>query len=372
MVTGFDAKRAFHNRSGLGNYSRNLLKSFFRHYPENEYILYSPAGKNMIEFAGRENYILKSPEKPLHRVFPSLWRTKEVSRQVIKDGADIFHGLSSELPLSLDKSKIKTLVTVHDLIYLRYPDLYRRIDRDIYYRKTKYACVYSDHIIAISEQTKSDIINYMGVIPSRISVIYQDCHPSFYNTPGSHEKEEIKRKYSLPGNYLLYVGTIEERKNLLTLIRALEISNIDIPLVVVGRKTSYFKTVAEYIRKNRIRNIIFLEEVENTDLPAIYQGSSCFIYPSVFEGFGIPIIEALVSAVPVITSKGSCFREAGGPGSEYIDPADPAELAEALLKVTGDTSAARMMISKGKEHAKKFRAELIAGQYMDLYRSLTG
>ncbi|MFO7853267.1 MAG: glycosyltransferase family 4 protein [Bacteroidota bacterium] len=370
MILGFDAKRAFFNRSGLGSYSRNLLNSFFKFYPGNKYILYSPRSKNKIDFTHRDNYILRTPEDTINRVFTSLWRTKGISKQISKDSPDIYHGLSSELPLSLKKSSIKTLVTVHDLIYMRYPGLYKIIDRNIYFGKTIHACKHSDHIVAISEQTKADIVYFTGTEHNKISVIYQDCHPSFYATPDEDKKDELRKKYSLPSEYLLYVGTIEERKNLLSIIKALKISQLEVPLVVVGKKTPYFKKVSSYISRNNIKNITVLDTMNNEDLPAIYRMAACFIYPSFFEGFGIPIIEALVSGVPVITSIGSCFREAGGPGSIYVDPSEPEELSEAIVSVINDKSLSSKMISQGKEYAQRFRAEAIAEQYINLYKSL--
>ncbi|MFO7754725.1 MAG: glycosyltransferase family 1 protein [Bacteroidales bacterium] len=370
MIIGFDAKRAFFNRSGLGNYSRNLLSSFFRYYPENGYILYSPAARGMIEFAGPDNYTLRTPEKAIHRIFPSLWRSRGISRQIVSDSPDIYHGLSSELPRSLPVN-IKKLVTVHDLIYMRYPQLYSPADRNIYYLKTRHACSSADQIIAISEQTKTDIMNFTGTDAGKITVIYQDCHPSFRVKAEEETKEALRKKYSLPDNYLLYVGTIEERKNLLSVVRALHTGGIDMPLVAIGRKTSYYRKVKAYINNNNMHNIIFPAGVENGELPALYQMASCFIYPSVFEGFGIPVIEALVSGVPVITSKGSCFSEAGGPGSVYIDPHDHEELSEAITKIISNRGIAEKMITEGKEYSRKFRAELIAGHYINLYRSLS-
>ncbi|MDZ7738158.1 MAG: glycosyltransferase family 1 protein [Bacteroidales bacterium] len=369
MIIGFDAKRAFFNRSGLGNYSRNLLNSFFSYYPENGYILYSPAAKGRIEFAEPHNYTLSTPEKALHRAFPSLWRSRGISRQIKSDSPDIFHGLSSELPRSLPLN-VKKVVTVHDLIYMRYPQMYSPANRNIYYLKTRHACASADQIIAISEQTKTDIMNFTGTDAGKITVIYQDCHPSFRVKAEVETKKALRKKYSLPDNYLLYVGTIEERKNLLSVVSALHTGNIDIPLVVIGRKTAYYRKVKAYINNNNMRNIIFPAGVENKELPALYQMASCFIYPSVFEGFGIPLVEALVSGVPVITSRGSCFSEAGGPGSIYIDPHDIPEISDAILSVINDTRKAAGMVSDGLKHATGFRSDKIAAQYMEIYRSI--
>lgn len=371
MKIGFDAKRAFFNRSGLGNYSRNLLRSFFRYFPQNEYLLYSPSSNNIIGFSNRENYSIRTPEKQMHKMFQSYWRTKGIREQLLKDDVDVYHGLSSELPVLRKGDNIRTVVTVHDLIYMRYPELYTFIDRKIYFRKTKYACDRANRIVAISDQTRKDIIRFTGTPAEKISVIYQDCHPLFYAEYPNTLKQKTRDKYKLPDTYLLYVGTVEERKNLLSIIKAIEIGKIDMPLVVVGRKRDYYKKVKDYIERNRIKNILFLDEVTNEDLPLIYSLASCFIYPSVFEGFGIPVIEALVSGVPVITSRGSCFSEAGGPGSIYIDPHNPEELSRAILDVINDSLKADKMVSEGLKYAERFRSDKIASQYMEVYSSIS-
>lgn len=369
IAIGFDAKRAFFNKSGLGNYSRNLLRAFSEFYPGNSYFLFTPkTGKRFI-LENEENFRIVSP-KGAGRLSGPLWRTF-MTGGIKRQGVDIFHGLSQELPLRINKARIRSVVTVHDLIFLRFPRYYKRIDVEIYRRKIAYACKVADHIVAISEQTRKDITEFLGIDPAKISVIYQGCNPVFRKKFNKQLFQEVRSKYNLPERYLLYVGTIEERKNLAGILKAMNEAGIDIPLVAVGRKKEhYFSEICRYITVNGMKNILFPEEITNDELPALYQNAECFLYPSFFEGFGIPVIEALVSNTPVITSNSGCLFEAGGPGSLYVDPYNSAAIAEAILQVAGNPEKRDDMIRRGAEYSEKFRDDKIAGAYMDLYFSL--
>jgi glycosyltransferase involved in cell wall biosynthesis len=265
---------------------------------------------------------------------------------------------------------VKTVVSIHDLIFLRYPEFYKPIDRKIYTSKFRHACRDANKIIAISQQTKSDIMEFFGTAENKIDVIYQACNEGFHSLATSSERIALKEKYGLPENYLLYVGTIEKRKNLLNLLQAIHLGKIDVPLVIVGKPTNYLKPVQDYIRTNRIENIYFLSGVPNEDLPGIYQMSTLFVYPSVFEGFGIPILEALYSKTPVITSIGSCFSEAGGKYSIYIDPTNPEEMANAITRVLSDTNLQSTMVEEGYKHALSFDHSTIASRLMNMYKQL--
>ena len=176
-----------------------------------------------------------------------------------------------------------------------------------------------------------------------------------------------KQQFNLPDEYLLYVGTIEERKNLLSIVQALYQAKIDFPLVVVGRKTSYFNRVKQFIEHNRMENIFFLDHVRNTDLPAIYQGSAGFIYPSLYEGFGIPILEALNSGIPVITTRGGCLEETAGKGALLIDPYDPGALAYAIRQVLEQPEIRRKLIRGGRAHALKYREDRTIPSLYNVY-----
>jgi len=174
-------------------------------------------------------------------------------------------------------------------------------------------------------------------------------------------------KYLIPNKYILYVGNIEERKNILNIIKAIHRAKINYPFVIVGRTSRYMSIVKAYIENYNLKNIYFLQNVPSEDLPAIYQMAELFVYPSFFEGFGIPILEALVSKVPVITSKGGCFAEAGGKSTIYVDPYNPHEIGEAINAVLKNPILKENMIVDGYMHAQKFRHEVIAQQLIKVY-----
>ncbi len=371
MRIGFDAKRAFFNYSGLGNYSRNTIQYLTQHYPENEYLLYIPQKSLTPPFQNAPGRQLIYPDGPVSGLFPSFWRSFLLPRKLYSDKINLYHGLSNEIPFGIHKYKIKSVVTIHDLIFLRYPEWYNRIDRMIYKRKTLYSCRNADRIIAISNQTRDDIIEFYKISPEKIDVVYQGCDPQFYKESAQSLKEEILKKYDISAGYLLYVGTIEKRKNLLNIVKALHSGKISRPLVVIGRQTSYAKVVKEYVDTHQLKNIRFLENVPGQDLASIYQMASLFIYPSVYEGFGIPILEALYSKIPVITTSGGCFREAGGEHSIYIDPENIEQISDSIKEVLSNNELRLNMIINGYDHALRFNDRTIAHNLIMVYRSVT-
>lgn len=371
MNIGFDAKRAFLNSSGLGNYARTLVKSLNEYYPDNTYSLFTPRQSDndfKKHIAPFSNIPVYEPQNFIDKKLRSRWRSYGITDTLKDIKADIYHGLSNELPFNINTFKGKKIVTIHDLIFLRHPDLYPYLDRKIYNKKFRHACDVADTIVAISEETKRDIEHYYFIPESKIKVIYQSCDPLYYQAPDQQMINTVSAKYKLPEHYLLYVGTIEERKNLLTIVKALKEVK-DIPLVVIGKKKGYFEKVKNYLTENKMtERVLFLEDVENNEMPAIYQKATIFIFPSVFEGFGIPIIEALTSKTPVITTKGGCFPEAGGPDSIYIDPSNEKELAENIRTLLDSDSLRKQMADKGFEYAQRFHPKVISEQMMELYK----
>lgn len=370
MILGFDAKRFFHNKTGLGNYSRDLIRILVQYHPENSYLLYNPKPKKIDRIPVDGKIIIEHlPESKKDKKLSSLWRLFSISTQIKKDKVDLYHGLSGEIPMGLNKSQVKTVVTIHDLIFMRYPNLYSFFDRKIHYYKFKYAANKADLVIAISKQTKKDIITYLKINPHKIKVIYQGCAPIFKEEIPAEFIEFTRNKYLLPTKFILNVGTIEKRKNVLSVIKA--IKEIDIQLVIIGKKTAYFNEINTFISENKLQNkVIFLENVELKELASIYRMASVFIYPSVFEGFGIPIIEALYSKTPVITSKGGCFSEAGGENSIYIDALNTEEIKVKLEEVLANPEKREAMKQKGHEFVQKFNDENIATEWIETYHEV--
>jgi glycosyltransferase involved in cell wall biosynthesis len=309
----------------------------------------------------------------LYRFFKagSLWRTWGIAKEPTVRGLNVFHGLSNELPLNLPKG-IRKVVTVHDLIFLRFPMFYNPIDVRIYEAKVKAACQSADVVIAISQQTADDVHSFLNIRASKIEVIYQGCHPQFKQEKSLTDIMAVKRKYSLPDKYMLYVGTVERRKNVILAVQALGLlpPASRIPLVIMGRETAYKRSVVAAASQAGVTDsLIFIHNGSFPDFPSIYQGAQLFVYPSLFEGFGIPLVEALESGIPAITSKGSCFTEAAGPDSVYVDPGDIEEMALQMNRVLSDDAVRQRMIVSGKKFIEKFSPSTIATQLMSVYTS---
>jgi glycosyltransferase involved in cell wall biosynthesis len=379
MFLAFDAKRAFHNRTGLGNYSRTLLESLARYYPSHTYYLCNPKPSSFYTppFPSMQEV---RPQRWLDRTLSSLWRSKTVVRDLRKLGIDCYHGLSHEIPFGINKTGIRTLVTMHDLIYERYPHQYNPVDVRIYRKKYKYACKHADRIIAISEQTKKDVVEIYGIPAEKIAVCHLSCDSRFERMASAAEKDRVRREYGLPDQFLLYVGSIIERKNLLNICKALFLlrDEIKTPLIVIGNGGKYKEQVKSYILQNSLQDrIIFLNESPaynnprfNDDLPLIYQLANALVFPSMFEGFGIPLLEALWSGLPVITASVSSLPEVTGDAAIYIDPMRADELAEAIRRVLKEPGLADTLIKKGKLRALQFTTEKTAAAVMKQYNNL--
>jgi glycosyltransferase involved in cell wall biosynthesis len=375
MKIGFDAKRAFTNFTGLGNYSRSTVKILADCFPSNSYYLYNPRlpDEHQIKFLDLPHHSkvhIKIPQSFFYKLFPSLWRRMGITTDLKKDQLDIFHGLSHELPLGIEKTNIPSVVTIHDLIFLRFPQYYKRTDRKIYASKVKHACEVADLIIAISEQTKNDIIHFFNIDENKIRVVYQSCAAVFHQKIDDMMLMKVRVKYKLPQRFILNVGTIERRKNAMLIIKALKNTNENIPLVIIGRETSYVKELKDYLNVNHLEHrVIFHHKITFDELPIIYNLATMFIYPSKFEGFGIPIIEALQCGVPVIAAKGSCLEEAGGHTCIYVEPDDAEGMANAINTLLNEDKNEER-ISAGKKYVERFHQEKIAKDLMKVYEEL--
>ncbi len=361
MKIGFDAKRLFNNFTGLGNYSRFVVDTLLEEGTTDNYCLYTTKIKNRPEtkryLQDPHLKIITPPSWMKPSPLAAIWRsTLPISAKEFSS-LDVYHGLSHELPMGIP-SHVKTIVTIHDLIFLRYPQFYSRFDVMMHHQKVKHACRVADRVVAVSEQTAKDIIQFLNADPAKIKVIYQGCHRQFRHKHRPEEIAAVRKKYDLPERYILMVGSIESRKNAITLLKAFAMLPMDgrPGLVLVGKGTTYLDQVKSTIAALNIeKEVALIHHAAFSDLPAIYQGATVFAYPSLFEGFGIPIIEAIESGIPVLISKGSCFAEAGGPQAWYADPQLPEEWASLLKEILGSDNQQR--IASQQEHVLKFRPE---------------
>jgi len=368
MIIGFDAKRAFHNFSGLGNYSRLLIQSLSELYKENQYYLYTPNYKphQLHIFSENENCNTITPNGIVNLLPSSFWRTYFMANEINEHNIEIFHGLSGELPVSA--LKMPKVVTIHDLIFMRYPEYYATYDRKMYEKKFRHACKIADIIITVSKQTADDCIRFLGIDARKIEIGYQSCDPIFFEPIN---KNNILRKYNLPNKFILNVGTIEARKNLLNLVKALKYIDEDIELVAIGRRTPYTAQVEKYIKENRLSHRVkLMHSVPFRDFPWIYAAASAFLYPSVFEGFGIPVLEALAIGTPTATSNISSMPEVGGDAALYFDPYNIEDMADKINLLLHDTETVAKLNSNRAKQLDKFAIKNIAENVHSIYKTI--
>lgn len=405
MIIGYDGKRAVSNLTGLGNYSRLVIEEIGKKLqhssrlqqeigqeekdlPKREFGMYassSPLKKD----DGESRLLVYTPKmvpntrlEPIRRLknvefrFPpaiglggTMWRTFGVTNNIAADGCSIYHGLSNELPLNIRQSGVKSVVTVHDVIYRRLEYCYKWIDRQIYNYKYGHSCQNADRIIAVSECTKRDIMEFYDIPEDKIDVIYQGCSDIFRATPSRTDLEDARRRLNLPKRFVMQVGTVERRKNLELTLRAMSAVPRDIHLVVVGRDHhGYLKEMQRLVGELGLTpRVHFLNHVGFRDLPMLYSLAEVSLYPSRYEGFGIPIIESIESGTPVVAATGSCLEEAGGEGGLYVNPDLPREMSEAICTLTEDPNKALQMVTEGKRHVRKFDNSRMADNILATY-----
>lgn len=347
MLIGFDAKRAVCNMTGLGNYSREVIDVLSARRPGDDLRLYTPRMRfnpRLSPLLGRPNVQLATPA-PGTRL-PGLWRVyRGLTQDLVRDGVQLYHGLSGELPVDIARAGIPTVLTVHDVIFRRLPRCYAAIDRRIYDFKCRRSCQAATRVMAISECTKRDVMELYGVPEGKIDVVYQPCHPQFCRSGLDEAAQQMRLRH---GRYVVAVGTVEERKNQMLAVNALPLLPQDVKLLIVGRRPGKYMAGVDDPR------VVFLDDVPFADLPALYAGAELASYTSRYEGFGLPVVEAISCGTPVIAATGSCLEEAGGPGAVYVGPDDVrgyAEAANALLASPGRRLA---MADKGRRHVSRF------------------
>ena len=373
MKIAFDAKRYYHNKTGLGNYSRTLVTDMQRLFPDNDYILYDE---------------------------PTLTRVLRLGHKAASNGCQLFHGLSNELPM--DSRRVPaTVVTIHDVAWRTFPAMYHAADRLIYDYKYGHSCQRADKVVAISESTKRDIMRFYNVPEERIEVIYQPVQRYYYEPMTHSEAQQLiadgclvtsdcdkhqpseqpsttHRPSPITRDFILYVGSINSRKNLLAAVKALGmLPKENRPLLlVIGDGREYRREVEEYISSHGLADDVRIETGihNNRLLQALYREARVFLYPSFYEGFGLPVVEAALQQTPVITTTVSSLPEAAGPSACLINPhADDAaeQIAHHIDHLLSDTAYASAMGKTLEEYARtSFDPDTLTRQMMNLYEKM--
>lgn len=364
-----DAQPLLEPLAGIGRYAKSLLTAFSRMELQDEFYLFygasmRPRRVRLPEFSnpGFNSKIIRFPGK-IYRLLTEKLKILPPSSFIGRFG--LYHGLNYYVPASSGPK----IVNIYDMSFRLYPQYFtpERI-RDIG-RKAAASAVRADRIITGSISAKEDIVELLGVPAARVSVIANGVEKCF-RVIGEKEREEFRVSRNLPEKFILFVGTVEPRKNLTALLKAFHKMGLrDTGLVIAGgRGWMYDELFAELKRLNLGDRVIFTGYLPDEDLPKIYSCASVFAYPSVYEGFGFPPLEAMACGVPVVTGDRSSLPEIAGDAGICVDPEEPGALADALSGVLKDGGLRKRMVEKGLARAAGYTWEKCAAETYDLYR----
>lgn len=379
MKVALELQPCLKNRSGIGVYTYELSKRLQK-YQEVE--LYG----DIFNFFGRND--LSADLKDLNfdketcKLFPygvyrRIWHYAPIKYNTLfKRQADISHFFNFIVPPRIEG---KIINTVHDLTFEFYPETMdhknlKRLKTDIGYSLER-----ADKIVTISECSKKDIIEVLHVEPEKLEIIYPGVDFEYFNRRFSEEEVKlVKEKYGLPEQYILYMGTLEPRKNIPSIIEAFyklkkggDEKIQDVKLVLAGKKGWLYEEIFNKVKELGLEDeVIFTDYIAEEDKPILYQLASLFIFPSLYEGFGIPVLEAMASSVPVITSKSSSLPEVAGDAALLVNPRDTISMAEGMHCILTKEDYSKTLIQKGHIQARRFNWEDSAHKLYELYKKL--
>lgn len=364
-------------KAGIGRYVSNLVNDLAKIDDENKYFIFANED-NLSWFKNitNENFkIIKLGNYSKNKLLRILWEQIILPMRCMFKRIDLLHSPSFTLPLI---KTCKQAVTIHDMTFFNYAEHHTILKRIYFPLMIKYAARQADIIFADSENTRQDIIRILKTKSDKIKTVHLGVEDIFFEKRTKEEIKQILNKYNLDKKYILFVGTIEPRKNIPALIRAFaRIQRKNIDLVICGKLgwmyDSIFSTMQTEKISNRVKLIGF---VPDEDLPSIYAGAEVFVYPSFYEGFGIPIVEAMASGCPVITSNISSTKEIAGDAALLFNPNDDEELTDAIENLLNNKNLNKQFRLFGRLRAQIFKtkrtAELVLKSYEDLTLTSVG
>ncbi len=377
MRIGFDATPAVRQGGGIGRYTRELLQALYSADPESQYRLFY-ASRSPIP------YPLPGPLPAnfhaRHLPFDDVWLARVWQRaqiplpvETITGSIDVFH--SPDFTLPPVRRGTRTLLTVHDLSFIRDPDSAAPVLRQYLNRVVPRSVARADHVLADSFATRADLVEMYRTPPEKIFVLYSGVNAVFRPIADSATLAAVRAKYHLGESpFILAVGTLQPRKNYVRLIQAfaqLPITNYQLRLVIAGGQGWLYDSIFAEVERLKLQTrVVFPGFVADADLPALYSAARALAYPSLYEGFGLPMLEAMACGTPVVTSTASCLPEVAGDAALCVPPTDVEALAHALDKVVSDESLRAELVTKGLARAKEFTWAKAARELVEKYRAL--
>ena len=376
MRVGISALQLARANSGIGQYIYNLISRLLL-IDEGDFYIYTSRGNARQEWKHLNGVVIREFEFKKHQVARrNLFELFTFGRVLERDRLSVFWAPDAKIPLIMP-CKLPIIVTVHDLAIFKEANTYQK-SRVIYWRKLfRRAVGTASRIVAISNTTKQDLVDIMGVNPEKIVVVYNGVDERYRVSCYSQSLDDIRRKYLLPPKYLLFVGIISPRKNLSTLLKSLALLKtkyrMQHKLVIVGEKGWLYRDVFRLVSTLGLeQSVIFTGFIDDVDLPAVYRMADVFVYPSLYEGFGLPVVEAMASGVPVVTSARSALPEVAGDAALLVDPRDAVQIGDAVYRVLTDPSLRQRLISKGLSRSREFSWEDAAQKLHKLFTELAG
>jgi glycosyltransferase involved in cell wall biosynthesis len=368
MRIGIDIHSIGSQKGGNETYYRELIKELVKIRSEHRFVLYHSRPEIT-------NYVKVSGQFSLKRIFPSH-RTLRIPfsmpRRAHLDNLDLFHAQFIVPPFL----KCKTVTTIPDIAFEHYPQFFSAYQRAWSKALIRGSAKKADHIITVSEYSKRDLVETYGIREEKITVTYEGAGKEFVPLDREKAKAEIASKYQIGGDFILYLGRLQARKNLMRLVNAyarVREEGFTHRLVLAGRQDSFFQPVLSRVRELKLENdISFPGYVAAQDVPTFYNAAEIFIYPSLYEGFGLPLMEAMACGVPVITSRGSSLDEVAGDAALLVDPLSELSIAEALKKILNDPELRKRLGQAGLRRSRLFSFENAARQTVEVYERVMG
>lgn len=371
MIVGIDYTAAVWQGAGIGRYTRELVRSAVALEGPFQYVLFYAAGglspsnpyaRDLQRLCAAFPHVRAVPIALSPRLLTILWQRLRLPLRVeyFTGRLDVVHAPDFVLP----PTRSRTLLTVHDLTFLVRPECFEASLQRYLTRAVPRSLRRATLVLADSAATRADLVNRLGVSAERVTVIYPGVAPDFRPLP-TDVLESVRQRLGLPPEFLFFVGTLEPRKNLVRLIEAVSLLSPRMHLVVAGRKGWLYDAIFAAIERLHMHNdVTFLDFVDDADLPALYNLARVFVYPSLYEGFGLPVVEALSCGTPVVTTAVSSLPEVAGDAAVLVDPLDSAAIAVGIRQALSDTQRLR---ARGPVQAQQFTWERAARTLLDCY-----
>lgn len=351
MKIGIDASKVtLAHKTGTENYSYNLIRELLALDHDNDYLLYLREDP--------PSYLLNIANVTFKKIpLPRLWTQAGLASEAVFNPPDLLFIPAHTMPF-VRRPGLKTVVTIHDL-GAEFLQEYHQFPQKLYLNKTtEFVARFASHLIAVSQSTKKDLTERLGVSEDRITVVYEGWDRDVFHKPKGEEIDSVRARYHLDNDYLIFVGTIQPRKNLERLIEAFARAKVGVDLVLAGKPgwlvDPIFAAPQRYGVKDRVK---FLGPVSNEELPGLYGGAKALAFPSLYEGFGIPVLEAMASGTVVLTSKTTSLPEVGGEAAEYVDPNNVGSIKEGLERIVINEQLRHRLLENSIKQIQKFSWE---------------